>query len=294
MTTYAKKEVSTDYLQATFELKSLNSRFCDVNVKIPKWMGVYEERIRKIIYNEMKRGKIDFSISIENVSDYTADVIPDINLAKSYLIAIKKISETLNLPFNIGISEFLSTCRDVLVSKKNNYDEEKIWTIIESVLMELIEDAKRYSLIEGNNIKNDLLSRIENIKLSLNKITKDKEIINSQVKHKIGEKISRLMEDFNLRNSINEDRLMQEVVYYLDRTDITEEIVRANSHLEQFINTINADNVEKGKRLDFLIQEIFREFNTMGNKVLNDELSHYVVDVKVELEKIREQVQNVL
>lgn len=293
MTTFSKTEITDETIQATLEIKSLNSRFCDINIKMPKWMSIFEEKIRKIILKEMKRGKIDFSISLENTSEIAPDIAPDINLAKSYLIAMKSISENTDIPFQMDLSSFMLCCRDVLISKKNKIDVETLWEKFENPINELISDAVKYSSVEGENLKADIEKRLDNIHFILDSIKSKKQQINDKLKNNARERITKFLNEMGIKENINEDRLLQEIGFYMDRMDITEELVRAASHLKQFDFTLNGGS-EIGKRLDFLLQELLREFNTMGNKASDDEISHFVVDVKVELEKIREQVQNIV
>ncbi len=293
MTTFAKKELTEATIQASFEIKSLNSRFCDINIKIPKWMGVFEEKIRKIIYSEMKRGKIDFFINIDNMSEINPEITPDINLAKSYLEAIKNLSENTGIPFQMDLSSFILCCRDVLISKKNKIDIESLWEIIENPLNELIADAIKHSSLEGANLKADIEKRITTLYSVLDSIRLKKQLINDKLKNNVRDRIAKFIGDMGIKENVNEDRLLQEIGFYIDRMDITEELVRAASHLKLFQSTLDSGG-EAGKRLDFLIQELLREFNTMGNKAADDEISHFVVDAKVELEKIREQVQNIV
>jgi len=249
---------------------------------------MFEEDVKKIIGRIHDRGRIEIKLFVRDEAEDLEQFEVDEAKAASYFKALKKIKESLNLTADISIENIL-TARNVIVPSKKEQDSKNLWKAIEPAIEAGNTDLDTMRREEGKNLYSDLVARIDYIENSLKLIEKDAAKIPLMYKQRLMDKSSFLTSDTDALDPV---RISQEAAILADKSDVSEEIVRLYSHIKQFRDILDSDDSE-GRKLNFLIQEFNREFNTIGSKSGNASLSHRVVDLKSQLEKIREQVQNI-
>lgn len=283
MTGFGKAEINTQNKKLTIEIKSLNSKQIDMSVRMPSAYRGKELSVRKTVGQSLNRGKIDVALFVEQThSELSATINSEV--VKAYYSDLKGIAKELDNTDDIMSS--IMRLPDVLKSKKEEIDESE-WTQIESLLSQAIDAITNYRADEGRVLAEDFALRIENIRTSLNEIAAYEKSRIEKIKGSIREKID------EIKVSADENRFEQELIYYIEKLDITEEITRLNLHLNYFIEVMQSAN-SQGKKLGFICQEIGREINTIGSKSNNATMQQEVVKMKDELEKIKEQILNVL
>lgn len=288
MTGFGRGEYTDSSYHLKIEIKTVNHRYNDISVKMPRHMNYLEESIKKIVKNNISRGKIDVYLNLEYIDGAPVDIKVDMNLAKSYKEALDKINHELGLEGNIRINNILSLS-DVIKTERKEIDEESIWIVVKNSLDMAIEDIMGMKIREGQELELDMISHLKEIEDRLERVEKRSPLVVIEYKDKLKSRISDLL-DSNI--NIDEEKLSHEVAYFADKSNINEEIIRLASHISQFRNILKEEDTV-GRKLDFLIQEMNREINTIGSKANDIEISSAVVDIKSEIEKIREQVQNV-
>lgn len=287
MTGFGRAKLEKNDRIYTVEIKSVNHKYSDISIKLPRTLSYLEDKIKKEITSNISRGKIDVYITFENYSNEGKEIIINKELVKRYIDEFSKISEENNLRMDIPITE-ITKLPDVLTLKSIDEKED----IIESELLECIKQAITNFIqmreSEGNRIKEDLKTRIEKIEEKVNKISTYSTGLVEEYVVKLEERVKEILKT----NIIDETRLATEAVIYADKSSIQEELTRLNSHVNQFKIIID-EQKPIGKKLDFLIQEMNREINTTGSKSGSLEITNLVIEVKTELEDIREQIQNV-
>ena len=281
MTGYGRAKLSKDDREYQIEIKSVNHKYLDISVRIPKQLSYLEETIKKEIAKKVKRGKIDVFVTFENNSLEGKEIKINTELAKAYIDELKKLAEKENILSDIQVTE-ISKYPDVL-NIQSSQDDEKI---TEEVLA--TDNLVQMRETEGNKISEDLLKRLNIINKKVEEIAKLSTGLIEEYVVKLEERINEILKN----QEIDKTRLAQEVVIYADKCSIEEEVTRLNSHISQFKNLLNS-NEAIGKKLDFIIQEMNRETNTIGSKANNLEITNGVIDIKTEIENIREQVQNI-
>jgi len=281
MTGYGKTILQISTKKITIELKSLNSKNLDLNVRIPSYYREKELDIRKKLASALERGKIDFSIYIENNGGEVSSKINE-SVVKEYMNQLKEIIDSNN----IELLKMAIRLPDSLKTEKEELDEDE-WKQIEIAISETIEKIKEYRLDEGKVLLADFELRISIIEELLEKVIKEDPKRIEHVKEKIKKSIA------ELEAKIDESRFEQELIYYIEKLDITEEKVRLQNHLDYFRKELN-EEISNGKKLGFITQEIGREINTIGSKSNFADMQKLVVQMKDELEKIKEQNLNVL
>lgn len=286
MTGYGKSSLSINSRDYQVEIKTVNHKYIDTNIKMPRVLSYLEEEVRKVVSSKIKRGKADILINFENHSKDGNDVTINTELAKMYIANLKKLAAEENISSNIEVTE-ITRLPDVLTIKSNlDEDQIKVEIIqaVEDAVNQLIEMRKN----EGRKISEDILTKIDFIEIKIEEIfTLSTGLIEEYVV-KLETRIKELLKTEELDKS----RLMQEVVIYADKCSVEEEITRLKSHISQLRELINS-NEPTGKKMDFIIQEMNRETNTIGSKANNLEITNRVVDIKTILEDIREQIQNI-
>lgn len=281
MTGYGKTVLQLPTKKITIELKSLNSKNLDLNIRVP---GAYREKeldIRKQLATELVRGKIDFSIYIEdNGGEYSSQINED--MVREYMNQLRNIVDS----DEIELLKMAIRLPDAFKSQREELDEQE-WKQIENGILETIEKINEYRIDEGKVLYDDFVLRISIIEILLERVVELDPLRIEQVKEKLRKSIA------ELETKIDENRFEQELIYYIEKLDITEEKVRLKNHLEYFIKELNED-ISNGKKLAFITQEIGREINTIGSKSNLANMQKLVVQMKDELEKIKEQNLNVL
>lgn len=286
MTGYGKSSLSINSREYQVEIKAVNHKYIDTNIRIPRIISYLEEDIRKLITSKIKRGKIDVSISFDNYSKDGNDIKINTELAKIYIDNLRKLAEEENLSDNIEVTE-ITRFPDVLTIK-SNLDEDQIKTELLQAVEEAINQLVCMRQSEGTRISEDILAKIAQIE------TKKQEIfeLSTGLIDEYIVKLETRIKEILKTDEIDKSRLMQEVVIYADKCSVEEEITRLKSHIAQLRNLINSEE-PSGKKMDFIIQEMNRETNTIGSKANNLEITNRVVDIKTILEDVREQIQNI-
>ena len=288
MTGYGKQSLSIEGREYQIEIKSVNHRYLDINIKMPKTLSYLEDTIKKEISEKIKRGKIDVFITFENNSQEGKNIKINKELAKLYINQLKELAQEEKISSNIEVIE-IAKFPDILTIKVDEEDE-KIKQEIMQTTQEATSKIIEMKNIEGEKIAQDLLQRISNIENKIMEISEKSTGLIQEYVVKLEKRIQEILKT----EEIDKSRLAQEVVIYADKCSIEEEITRLKSHIYQFKNLIsNNENETKGKKLDFIIQEMNRETNTIGSKANNLEITNGVIDIKTELEDIREQIQNI-
>ena len=288
MTGYGKQSLNVDGREYQIEIKSVNHRYLDINIKMPKTLSYLEETVKKEISEKIKRGKVDVFITYENNSKEGRNITINKELAKLYIEQLKELSEEEKISSNIEVME-IAKFPDILTIKADEEDE-KIKQEIIQVTTEATNKIVEMKAIEGEKIAQDLLQRISKIENKIMEISSKSTGLIEEYVVKLEKRIQEILKT----EEIDKSRIAQEVVIYADKCSIQEEITRLKSHIYQFRNLItNNQNETIGKKLDFIIQEMNRETNTIGSKANNLEITNGVIDIKTEIEDIREQIQNI-
>ncbi len=288
MTGYGKGEYNDGVRNIIAEIKTINNRYSDINIKTPRHLRFYEDNIRKLVKNSISRGRIDVYLNIEYISESDTVIAPNLTLAKQYKNAISEIKEVLQLNDDVRLDTIIKF-QDVLVAKENSEDENELSICVENSIKNAIEKLLSMRENEGEQLKNDVLSGVEKIKILSKEIKTYSSTLVQEYKDKLENRINELL---GSKYELDENRLYNEIVFYSDKSDINEELIRLDSHILQLENTLN-DGGAVGRKLDFIIQEANREINTIGSKIGNLDVTKNVIEVKNILEKIREQVQNI-
>lgn len=290
MTAFGRAKETVEGREITAELKSVNSRFFDCSVKLSRTFSPLEDRIKPYLQSKgLSRGKLDVYIGVEVLESEGVEVSVDNTLAGEYVEALRRLSDTYGLRDDISVMS-VARLGDIFTLKKPEEDIEHDWDEVKTVLDKAIEQFVAAREREGSNLEADIKQKIEVIRCIVDKIEEKSTDDIASYKLKLEERIRKMLSDNNI--SIDESRILTESAIFADKVSIDEEIVRLRSHFDAF-NEITKSSEPVGRKLDFLIQEMNREVNTIGSKCNSAEISHLVVDVKTELEKIREQIQNI-
>ena len=287
MTGFGRSKNVVNGREYNIEIRSVNHRYNDISVKLPKSISYLEEDIRKEISKFIIRGKLDVSITFIDFNSNDKIITINNELAKIYIKELKELAIKENINDHIEVVD-ISKFPDVLEIKQNEKNEEEIKKELLICLNEAIDNLNSMKVKEGNKIKQDLEIRINSIEDMVNNIFTFSTGLIEEYVVKLEERINEILKN----QEIDKTRLAQEVVIYADKCSIEEEVTRLNSHISQFKNLLNS-NEAIGKKLDFIIQEMNRETNTIGSKANNLEITNGVIDIKTEIENIREQVQNI-
>lgn len=287
MTGYGRAETVAGAKKITAEIKSVNHRFSDYNIKVPRQYGFLEDRLRGLISERVSRGKIDVFINIEAYGEADKTVAVNAELAANYVDALKELCERFSLKDDISVST-VARFNDIFVSEPKHEDEEELWQLVSSTACEALDSFVSMREREGARIEEDLRARIIYMRSLAEKIDERSPKAVEEYKDKLYAKIKELVEDKN----IDETRVLTEVAIFADKVAVNEETVRLASHYDEFFGIIESGE-PAGRRLDFLIQEINREVNTIGSKASDLDIAKIVVELKGEIEKLREQIQNI-
>ena len=285
MTGYGRGKYEIDSREYTVEIKSVNNRYCDVSVKLPRSISYLEEKIKKEVISKVSRGKIDVFITFYNNSTKGKSIKFNRELAGIYIKELRELAKENDINSDIHVTE-ISKFPDVLTIE-NEEDEELIWNELKNPLEEAINNFITMKETEGRKIYEDLTTRIEDINSKVSIISDNSTRLIKEYIVKLENRIKELLDS----DKIDENRLAMETVIYADKSSVEEEITRLKSHIYQFKELIKENVV--GKKLDFIIQEMNRETNTIGSKSSSIEITNLVVEIKTQIEDIREQIQNI-
>jgi uncharacterized protein (TIGR00255 family) len=287
MTGFGRGEGETTLGKVFVETRSVNHRYCDINIKLPKRLTAFENRIKEIIRAQVSRGRIDIFLKLDNLGEENVHLSVDLHLAEQYYQALQSLKESLHLRDKITL-ELVAGAKDVISAKEEIGDLEPFWQELLPIFKQSFQDLDDMKRLEGEVLLKDLQQRLERIVQQLREI---KHLFPSRLegyRDRLHERVRSLLGG----SDVDPSRFQQEVALLAERTDITEEIVRAESHFAQFLALLKAQE-PVGRKMDFLLQEMHREVNTVSAKANDAEISQRVVEIKAELEKIREQVQNI-
>lgn len=288
MTGFGRGEFKNDNYHFLIECKTINHKYCDINVRLPRKISFLEDKIRNYVKNFVKRGRVDLYIKLDLIGSEDVNLKFDDKLATQYVNILKEIKEKFDLQDDISVMN-VAKFPDIVKCEEKDEDEDLYWSMLREALDITLEKLGQMRQEEGKKLAEDTLERCDILKNIVNEIETYSDTVVDEYKEKLNTRINEILDNPSI---VDENRLAQEIAIFADKSNITEEIVRFRSHIEQLKNTV-VKNESIGRKIDFLIQEMNREVNTMGSKSSNINITNLVVEVKSELEKIREQIQNI-
>jgi len=289
MTGFGRGEFTDGKRNVTAEIRTVNHRYADITVKMPKRYSFAEEAVKNIVKQKIRRGKAEVSIIMENLSEADVTVRLNTPVAEQYLQNLKQLQEEFGLAGEIDIM-LLSSMPDVLRAIPDVEDEDEITSVITEAVTRATEANDAMRQTEGQRLAEDLLHRGDLIRGIVDKIGTRAPLVAQEYVRKLNDRISELLDG---AAEIPEDRILTEAAIFADKANITEELVRLDSHMKQLKEILTGADGPVGKKLDFLVQEMNREANTIGSKANDLEITSWMLEAKSEIEKIREQVQNI-
>ena len=288
MTGFGHGEVTNDKNQkVTVEMKSVNHRYCDISLKLPKKLAMFEANIRNIMKEYASRGKIDIYVSYEDLSETAVSLHYNQAMAAEYMQVFKKMQEDFGIETKIT-AEALAKYPEVVTLEEVQQDEEVWWELLEAALRQAAEKFVETRTIEGANLKKDLLGKLDQMAADVAFIERRSPQIIAEYRAKLEEKVKEFLED----SAIEENRIAAEVTLYADKIAVDEEIVRLQSHISSMTDVLESDE-SIGRKLDFMAQEMNREANTILSKSSDVDLADHAIELKTNVEKVREQIQNI-
>ena len=287
MTGYGAGESDHAGVRTTVELRSVNGRFSDISVRLPRSLGSLEKRVRACVQNHVTRGNVSVSIRCDEGEAASPGTRIDLEAGRKYFESLRKLKERLGVSGEVTL-EMVAACPGLISPESEEVDPEQNWTGIEAALAEALAAFKDMKRSEGEALETDLRNRIDGILAILDTVEERAPERVSEVSERLTERLADLLED----GQVDPQRVAMEITLFAERSDVTEECVRLRAHCDAFLEALKADG-SAGRRLNFLIQEMNREINTIGSKGNDTEISHSVIEAKEELEKVREQVQNI-
>ena len=288
MTGFGHGEVSNDKNQkVTVEMKSVNHRYCDISLKLPKKLAMFEANIRNIMKEYASRGKIDIYVSYSDLSESAVSLHYNQAMAAEYMQVFKKMQEDFGIETKIT-AEALAKYPEVVTLEEVQQDEEVWWELLEAALRQAAEKFVETRTIEGANLKKDLLGKLDQMAADVAFIERRSPQIIAEYRAKLEEKVKEFLED----SAIEENRIAAEVTLYADKIAVDEEIVRLQSHISSMTDVLESDE-SIGRKLDFMAQEMNREANTILSKSSDVDLADHAIELKTNVEKVREQIQNI-
>ena len=288
MTGFGRCEIMEGERKFTVEIKGVNHRYLDTNIRMPKKLNFFETAIRSLLKQSIQRGKVDIVITYEDLSESQVALKYNETLAKEYLSYFRKMADTFSLENDIRVSS-LSRYPEILTMEEQAPDEEKLWIGLKSALDGAIEQFVETRGLEGENLKKDLTGKLDGMLKMVECIEERAPQIIAEYRRKIEKKVKELLEDTQIEDS----RIAAEVVIFADKICTDEEVVRLKSHVEHMKETLLSDENGIGRKLDFIAQEMNREANTILSKANDLEISNLGIELKTDIEKIREQIQNI-
>ena len=288
MTGFGRCEVSDGERKFTVEMKGVNHRYLDANIRMPKKLNFFESAIRNLLKKSVQRGKVDIFITYEDVSESQVSLKYNEKLAEEYLTYFKKMEESFSLENDIRVST-LSRYPEVLTMEEQLMDEEELWNGLKKALDGAIKQFVETRALEGENLKTDIINKLDGMLKLVDVIEERSPQIVAEYREKLETKVHELLED----TQIEEGRIAAEVVIFADKICTDEEVVRLRSHILHMKETLQSEESGIGRKLDFIAQEMNREANTILSKANDLEISNIGIDLKTEIEKVREQIQNI-
>jgi uncharacterized protein (TIGR00255 family) len=290
MTGYGRAEGREAGRNISVEIRSVNHRFGEVSVRLPRSLSVLENRVRERVLEKLSRGKVTLGVSLDGEDEgEVANLKIDEAVARRYMSVLQDLKANLGLTGDLDLATFVAL-PDVLKWEKNEIDEENAWKLLGPILDRALEDLMTMKRREGEMLARDLTERIEAIQASIERVVARVPLMINQVRRRLSDRLEELLKD--QETEFQRLRLEAEVVMFADRTDSTEECVRLRAHCQQFLELIRAPQ-PAGRKLNFLLQEMNREANTIGSKSLDVDIAREVISIKEEAERLREQAANI-
>ncbi len=287
MTGFGRAEVSMGERKLTVEMKAVNHRYLDVNMKMPKKLNFFEAGIRNLLKKYIQRGKVDMFFTYEDLSEANVTLKYNKDVAAEYIKNISQMAEDFNLSCEISATS-LSRYPEVITMEEQSIDEEELWKLIEQAVSQAAEKFVESRVVEGEHLKKDIIDKLNGMLEDVAYIEERSPIIIAEYRTKLEDKVKELLGD----TQIDESRLATEVVIYADKICVDEETVRLKSHINSMKKTLD-DGESIGRKLDFIAQEMNREANTILSKANDLDISNRAINLKTEIEKVREQIQNI-
>ena len=287
MTGYGRSELQEDHKDVFIEIKSVNHRYIDFSIRVPRYYSFLEDKVREHLQKSIFRGKINVYVAIESHNEDAKTVLLDEGMAASYINVLQQLKDKFGLKDDLSVSN-VARYTDLFKIEKKEEDQEELWAVVKKALDAAVEDFVAMRIREGGRLKGDLIERGAYITKIIEEIESRSPEIVEEYREKIEARIKELLQNV----PIDENRLLTEAAIFADKIGITEEVVRLKSHIAELYQILNNEG-SVGRKLDFLIQEMNREINTIGSKANDLYISKRVVDVKSEIEKMREQIQNI-
>ena len=288
MTGFGKTEIEREGRRVRVEIKTVNNRFLDVNIRLPRSIMYLEDSVRKQLAEKINRGHVDVFINYYCDRDDAKKVLLNTGIVNSYYKAAEEASNLLGIENDISVVDILRL-PDVVSFEDNDDDGQAIESVLRDAVAGALDELIRARMTEGDKLASDIIKRIDLVAELCENIAEKEDTVVSDFKLKLEERLSQILEPDNM---VDDVRLAQEVAFFADKCNITEEIVRIKSHASQFKDAVNSDGPQ-GRNLDFIVQELNREFNTIGSKSNEVSILNNVIKAKGEIEKIREQIQNI-
>lgn len=287
MTGFGRDQMIINGRDILVEIKSVNHRYYEFYARVPRTYGYLEDKLKHLVQNKISRGKVEVSVSIYNIDKKDTAVNLNSSVALGYIEALRGIKDEMNLHDDLALSHIINL-PDVFTLTKQNIDEDEIWNAVSSVAVNALDKFVEMREIEGKRLKEDIINKLKLIAESIKIIEENSDKYLPAYRERLYDKMKQILQDSN----IDEQRIFLEAAIYAEKSAIDEELVRIKSHLKQFDQMLSENEVI-GRKLDFLIQELNREVNTIGSKAQDLEITKLIVEIKSEIEKIREQIQNI-
>ncbi|WP_144548950.1 YicC/YloC family endoribonuclease [Bacillus sp. X1(2014)] len=286
MTGFGRAKAESDFFSVNVEIKTVNHRFCEMNIRMPRQLLKIEDRLKKKLSQYIRRGRVEVYVSLEGEGSVNRKVHVDWKLLDEYSQIIKQVREKYNVEGIVTLQDLLSRSELLHIEESEIGNDE-----LEKLVLEATEEAanllKQMRLAEGDELKKDLLAILSQLEINVMELQKFAPLVVQSYK----ERLTKRMEEF-VNGQLDETRILTEVAVFADKADISEEITRLKSHIQQFLHTLQSME-PIGRKLDFIVQEMNREANTIGSKANDSNIAKQVVDIKSLLEKLKEQVQNI-
>ena len=287
MTGYGRSQQTIDGREILVEIRSVNHRYFEFSARVPRAYGYLEEKLKSFLQGKVSRGKVEVGVSIYNIEGKDASIEVNRSIAQGYVDALRSANETLGLEDDLKLSNLIRL-PDIFNVIKNTEDEEVIWNEVKIAAEEALNNFVAMREIEGQKMKEDIESRLESISKMVARVEERSPMVTEAYRQRLYNKLCEVLND----KKIDEQRILTEAAIFSEKTAVDEETVRLKSHIHQFSELLESGDAI-GRKLDFLIQEFNRESNTIGSKAQDVEIIKIVVDLKSEIEKIREQIQNI-
>lgn len=287
MTGYGRSENIIDGRHIIFEIKSVNHKFFECNARLPRSCMFLEDKLKALVQGKISRGKVDVFLQLETLESTDTEVLVNHSLASAYVKALRELKEEYSLPDEVSLS-LLARCPDLLSVRKAQEDEDALWAAVAEVAEAAIESFLEMRKSEGVRLQKDILEKAGHLEALVDEVEK----ITPETVAEYRERLQTKIEEMLGASHFDEQRVLTEVAVFADKVAVDEETVRLRSHIRQ-LRQLSESEEPVGRKIDFLVQEMNREANTIGSKSVNSKIAYLVVDMKSEIEKIREQIQNV-